>query len=664
MKKYVCIAMLACVAAWAGPVEDFKAAILSDDINVRFDAAMNAGPLGAEALPIVLEYWDAEAPGPRKAARVALPVIVRESKQPGNEKQRAAVCDALIAATDSTYATGIRREALHHLGSLASGDHVKAIAALLSDLEVQEQAAQALENIPGDEAAQAILAAVDEAAPAFRVQLMHALAARGAMEAIPTLTKHARSSDERSRWGGIESLARLGVVPVHVVPLWPDATSDERTRYMHNTLTAADALVEQGKADKAEPIYLSALHTHSSMPHVVAYALTGLVNMESKETTARAIGFLGVPGTHEIAMDVLIGGTEKDMESKLARAFDKVDVAKQVSILRILAARKSSEIDKLLGPAASARPAVQWQAARIKGDTSLPDALIADVATNGPIFARGDAIRDLIARAEASPEKAVDLLSTLAGEAFPEATRIEAVTKLAMHKSAETTLNDLAAKQSGTVVDAAVQRAQIKFAASYKQTDEAEAQILDVVAKRADHSVLQSGIDAMQQIGKDPTAVAASLGFLAHWKVLGPIPHDSVESVEDSIRAAVAAGKAATDVQISGDDVPAWKDATIDAWPPVLDLRKHYARHRNMAAIAVFVPGMQTLDPGNYKAIVNSTDPYALSVNGDRVIEETDASKLSEDAAASISLTDNPAIVMKTLQQDDDWRFSVRLVKE
>ena len=651
------VCLFVALSAFAGPIEDFEAAIQSEDIDTRFNAAMNSGDLGAQALPIAIKYWDAESDGARKAARVALPVIVRAVQQPEKESERSAACDILIEAAKNGGTDQLRREALFRLGSIAGGSHVGAIAALLEDVAVQEQAAQALENIPGSEATQALINALDDAAPGFRVQLMFALSGRKAYEAIPAIRTHARSSDDRARWGAIESLARLGMVPAQVAPLPRNASQDDRLRYLNATLDAAVALEEKGEAKKAEQVYLAVLSNAGMTDHIVAFGLNGLARVESQRLAEQAIAYLGMPGPHASAMQTLIDSQEPKMNEALVRAFSNVDAGIQCAILRILNKRDQASLERAIASVENPAPAVAYEIARLKGEPRDNVDTLIELGWRGPFFLRDDVIADANAAAAGLPaEDAGKVYAALASEKFPEPVRLDAIAALGGNEGGASVLDGLAGNGPESIRSAA-QRALIANAAKFKSADEAETTILAILQNRVNASIIDTAANTLNAIGKSPAAIGKSLGYLAQWRLLGPLTADQAAAAE----AGILAGEA-----ITAEGMPEWKEATIDPWPPIVNLRSHYARHRNMIAYARYAPASGEIAPGKYTLAVGSDDGCVVFVNGEAVISKPEArSWVADQDKVSITITDpKTSIVLKVMQGDADWMFSARLIPE
>lgn len=162
-------------------VEELTAGIQAADASVRY-AAWTAAPLAGVAavapLAKLAHHQDYEI---ARAATRGLWAIVRDAGRPGATMRREAVCSGLVAALESAQpgADQHRRDLLDMLSELADESHVPAIAALLADEALREDARLALERIPGPASLAALEAALPGAGETFKRALAQGLRARG-----------------------------------------------------------------------------------------------------------------------------------------------------------------------------------------------------------------------------------------------------------------------------------------------------------------------------------------------------------------------------------------------------------------------------------------------------------------------------------------------------
>jgi len=114
-----------------------------------------------------------------RAARRGLEHLVRHAGRPGAESERAAVEERLIGVLGAHPPVAVQRDVLWLLSEAGSELAVPRIAVLLADPELRDDARMALERIPGDDAVQALQAALQTAPEAFQPALAQSLHARG-----------------------------------------------------------------------------------------------------------------------------------------------------------------------------------------------------------------------------------------------------------------------------------------------------------------------------------------------------------------------------------------------------------------------------------------------------------------------------------------------------
>ena len=173
-------------AAGPGPVEDFIARIQSKDDTVRGPAWQTAARWGAPAVkPLVSVMQDQDFEVARSARR-ALWVITRHAGRPGATKEAKAVAHELVAFLSGSPKAS-QREMLWMLSEIGSDDDVAAMAALLTDSSMREDARCALMRMPGRKATAALKSAFGRAPEEFKFALAESLRQRGeSVKGYPT----------------------------------------------------------------------------------------------------------------------------------------------------------------------------------------------------------------------------------------------------------------------------------------------------------------------------------------------------------------------------------------------------------------------------------------------------------------------------------------------
>lgn len=133
----------------------------------------------------------------RRSPQQELQKICVAAGAPGNEKDKATVCEVLTETLDADMNAPARVWILFQLEWIGGAECVDAVAKSLSDKDetVQDAARRALENIPASEAGAAIIAAIPKASGEFRVSLINSLGPRGEDSAVDTLSGLLRDRD-------------------------------------------------------------------------------------------------------------------------------------------------------------------------------------------------------------------------------------------------------------------------------------------------------------------------------------------------------------------------------------------------------------------------------------------------------------------------------------
>jgi HEAT repeat protein len=162
----------------SGDVGKLIAELQSHDDNVLDSAWQGAAAVGSQAvkpLAALIVHQDFQV---ARSAKRALWKIVRHAGRPRAGQECKAVQAELLALLDAAPAA-VRREALWMLSEIGDDRVVEAIARLLADVEVHEDARCALERMPGAKAIRALERALRTAPEGFRPALANSLRVRG-----------------------------------------------------------------------------------------------------------------------------------------------------------------------------------------------------------------------------------------------------------------------------------------------------------------------------------------------------------------------------------------------------------------------------------------------------------------------------------------------------
>ncbi len=160
------------------PTELASALKTKDDAQraAAIDAAPQSGAAAVPAVSPLLADPDTET---TRAAKRALYKIVRYAGRPGAATEAKAVEKEFITVLQASNSVPERREVLWMLSEIGGDDAVKAIAALLSDASLREDARCVLQRLPSKAAVKALQTALKTAPEEFRYAIAESLRKRG-----------------------------------------------------------------------------------------------------------------------------------------------------------------------------------------------------------------------------------------------------------------------------------------------------------------------------------------------------------------------------------------------------------------------------------------------------------------------------------------------------
>jgi HEAT repeat protein len=160
------------------PVDDLVARIKDKDDKVRAEAWLNAGKIGAPAVkPLAAVMTDGDFEVARAAKR-GLWQIVRYVGRPGADSERKAVVAELIPLIRDDQPAPVRREVVWMVSEIAGDEAVEPVAALLSNVELREDARMVLERLPGEKSLAALKRGLEAAPQEFKFNIAQSLRAR------------------------------------------------------------------------------------------------------------------------------------------------------------------------------------------------------------------------------------------------------------------------------------------------------------------------------------------------------------------------------------------------------------------------------------------------------------------------------------------------------
>jgi HEAT repeat protein len=158
---------------------ELAAALKSKDDKQRaasIDAAVQCGPAAIKAVCPLLADPETET---IRAAKRALYKIVHDAGKPGATAKAKAVEKEFVAVLQTSSSIPERREVLWMLSEIGGDDSVKAVAALLSNADLREDARCVLQRIPGKASLKALNDALKTAPEVFKYHIAESLRKRG-----------------------------------------------------------------------------------------------------------------------------------------------------------------------------------------------------------------------------------------------------------------------------------------------------------------------------------------------------------------------------------------------------------------------------------------------------------------------------------------------------
>lgn len=160
-------------------VNKLIAKIKDDSAEVRTEGWLDAGGFGAAAVKPLAEAMQHKELEVARAAKRALWKIVRHVGRPKARKEKRAVETELVGLLKDEQPVSVRREVLWMLSEIGRRGSVEAMAALLSNKELREDARMALERIPGKQSVKALVEGFESSPEDFKLNMAQSLRKRG-----------------------------------------------------------------------------------------------------------------------------------------------------------------------------------------------------------------------------------------------------------------------------------------------------------------------------------------------------------------------------------------------------------------------------------------------------------------------------------------------------
>jgi len=240
-----------------------------------------------ETLEELLPGMSAEKIPDRKGPQQQWQEICSQAGTPGNEAERAEVCQLMAEKIGPDTAKPARIWLLKQLERIGRAECVDTVAAALDDKDphVRDGARRALANNPAPEANGKLLAELKDASDkVFKIGLLDALGYRADAASIAEVAKELTNRDEGVAAAAARALGKIATADAAkaLAGVRTKAKGDVRFRITDSYLLCADNLLKQGKAKEAAAIYME-LNKPDEAKSVRLAAVQGLLKAAGKK---------------------------------------------------------------------------------------------------------------------------------------------------------------------------------------------------------------------------------------------------------------------------------------------------------------------------------------------------------------------------------------------
>ncbi len=311
---------------------------------------------GAESLPMLLGSLKGTDPGMQAIAAGALRTLEGPSVTtaladalPSLDahgqmvalyalRQRAdrAALPAVTAAVNSAD-PDVKIAALESLATVGGASSVPLLAGLIvsDDAEVARVAQATLAALRGLDVDGVIVDSMGSAASPAKVNLIHALATRGAVTAVPNLLQTAADADEAVRQASFEALG--------------DLASDQELTSLLSLLVQMNGNPTQTPAENAVVAVVQRSDSTSHGTQVISRAITGLKGKpQVRASLVRVLGRIGDPAALAQLRELAANAKDEPVQDAAVHALADWPTAEAIDDLRKMAADSPNETYKSL----------------------------------------------------------------------------------------------------------------------------------------------------------------------------------------------------------------------------------------------------------------------------------------------------------------------------
>jgi HEAT repeat protein len=567
--------------------------------------------------------------------------------------------------------------AVRMLGLIGRERAVAVMAEALGDDKLRGDAIATLQQIPAKSAAEALVAFARSASPVDRCSVIHSLGLRGCAVSVAYLRRAAIDKDANVQVAAAKALGQAG--DLSALPLVREIARNGATQVrpvaVDASLRLAEAAVRAGKTDQGLAVYDEMMAMAKTDLNRIA-AIAGYARVAGKDGAARlasTLGKLGDKADRQIAKE-LIRMRGPDVTQAIVKAYASASVKPKQTLLAVLGARRdAASLQTITGAAKDKSEEVRGAAIYALASVGKPemDAIVIEALYKDTPRVQGAAAdayttiaQRLFAEDRAGNEaKVLKVYNDLLGKAQVEhVTKIAALEGIAMIASPSSAgaVEKLLGHASAKVRDAAG-RAYLAIAGKLdakKDRDKALAMYNRLVdASAVPGGEMQTVVRRLRELG-DKSNIAAKLGMITHWWVIGPWPNKDYDAYDKAFFPEKEVNL--TKVYKDGGRELKWKPVTTTNPEGRVDLRAQFKDNQNRAAYAY---AEVTSDRGRDVIFrTGSDDGMKLWVNGKDVFGQNGPRSLAVDMDASPGKLAKGVnkILVKVLNGGGAWEFCCR----
>lgn len=592
--------------------------LASTDGKIRLEALdeIRANRLGADAIAPAAQLLDSPDPAIAGDAKIALERIVGPLSLVEDTRAAAslALCDALASAKNPAGRTWL----LWLLSYTGGAEAVPRLAKLLADPDSFSMAVFALQGIGGEPASQALIAALKRTSDTpRRIALINALAMVGGKKAESALIAAAKAPDDASR-AALEALGHVGGSKSAKL-----LGAKLRDGHGPGVVAAYLRVAERQQPRRARELYAQLLKANRD-PNVDCAALTGLGRTGRAQDVAAVLPHFSTDraDVYGAARGALLALPDAKADRAIARAFESAESAETRCALLDVLNERNPEFAAPYLEAALKDPDETLRAAayELRGRAAEPrhESELLEAAKSESDAVRPVALRGYLRIADAKLARgerpaALDMYHAALETATRNEERLlalEGMTRIGDPLS----LPHIQSHMHEEALGRQLALCALAVADNIRGTDPSTAYfIYSAMVERAPFvDLAERAADGLKALGKTSDA-ARRLGFVTHWKLIGPFPNNGFEAAlppeaEYKPDAAYAG---------AGGRTIRWTDHRVEHVRGITELHRIMTPNENIVVYAR--AEIEVEQPADAVLLIGSDDGVVCWLNGEKV---------------------------------------------